>query len=343
MKILIVKTSSLGDIIHTFPVVEYLKKRFPDCRIDWVVENSFAELVRAHPLVSNVICSETKNWRKFTHLSAFKNFLCILRETKYDLLFDFQANMKSGVINLFARSEIKAGFGKRGVSEWPNLLTTDFKWNPSPTVNVREENLGLVRAFFQDREPFETQGVRLTLAPHDAEKVDHILKGVEEKIILICPGSAWPNKQMSLTSLVSFLKKIERKGGFLFLIAWGNEAERKVAVAIQDNFSKNTRVLEKLSLSALQNLMDRVNLVFAMDSLPLHLAGTTSAKTYGVFGPSSALKYSPVGEGKHFYQGSCPYGRSFSRRCPVLRTCKTGACIREIDIEDLFSHFEHLI
>ena len=63
MRILIVKMSSLGDIIHAFPVLQYLKQCHPQCEIDWVVEQPFAELVQAHPLVNRIICIETKKWR----------------------------------------------------------------------------------------------------------------------------------------------------------------------------------------------------------------------------------------------------------------------------------------
>src|SRR5262249_47032910 len=143
-------------------------------------------------------------------------------------------------------------------------------------------------------------------------KVDEVLTKLQDKIILVCPGSAWPNKQMTLDSLVSFMKKIEKKERVSFLIAWGNGEEKILAEQIQENIPERCSVLEKLSLPALQNLMDRVDLVLAMDSLTLHLAGTTSVKTFGVFGPSSAQKYNPLGNGKHFYQGACPYGREFS-------------------------------
>jgi len=64
MRILVVKTSSLGDIIQAFPVLDYLKQCQPSCEIDWVVEHPFAELVSSHPLIHQAIVIETKKWRK---------------------------------------------------------------------------------------------------------------------------------------------------------------------------------------------------------------------------------------------------------------------------------------
>ena len=84
--------------------------------------------------------------------------------------------------------------------------------------------------------------------------------------------------------------------------------------------------------------MAEMDLVLAVDSLTLHLAGTTSTKTFSVFGPSAA-EYQPEGERHQTYQGKCPYGRLFEKRCPVLRTCSTGACTRGIEGKQLFLNF----
>jgi len=82
-----------------------------------------------------------------------------------------------------------------------------------------------------------------------------------------------------------------------------------------------------------------MQLVIAMDSLPLHLAGTTNTKTFSFFGPSSSAKFMPMGEQHHAFQGSCPYGKVIQRRCPIIRTCKTGACLRGISSDTLFDAF----
>jgi heptosyltransferase-1 len=89
LKVLIVKTSSLGDIIHTFPVLQFLHEKHPGVSVDWVVEAPFAELVRAHPLVNQVFPVDTKKWRKAVNLKLLVKFARDLRKTRYDVLFDF--------------------------------------------------------------------------------------------------------------------------------------------------------------------------------------------------------------------------------------------------------------
>src|SRR5690606_33551570 len=105
--------SALGDIITVYPVISYLKQRFPEAEIDWVAEKGFSGLVSSHPDVHRTIPIETKRWRK-NRLSpatwkAVRQTCRELRRERYDLLFDFQGNIKSGIVTRLARANKKIG------------------------------------------------------------------------------------------------------------------------------------------------------------------------------------------------------------------------------------------
>jgi heptosyltransferase-1 len=107
MRILLVKTSSLGDVVHNLPVVTDLARRRPDAVIDWVVEESFAELPRLHPAVGRVIPVAVRRWRRhvlspdtWRQMGDFREYL---RETDYDLVLDTQGLLKSALITRQAR------------------------------------------------------------------------------------------------------------------------------------------------------------------------------------------------------------------------------------------------
>ncbi|NGX47150.1 MAG: Lipopolysaccharide heptosyltransferase 1, partial [Chlamydiae bacterium] len=97
---LIVKTSSIGDVIQSFHLIDYLKKRFPKCQIDWVVEKEIAPLLHAHPELDRILEVDTRLWRKnlLKHQKAISSFRKLLRKKNYDALFDLQGNTKSGFI-----------------------------------------------------------------------------------------------------------------------------------------------------------------------------------------------------------------------------------------------------
>ncbi|MFQ5729084.1 MAG: lipopolysaccharide heptosyltransferase I [Waddliaceae bacterium] len=343
MKILIVKASSLGDIIHTFSVVGYLHQKFPKAQIDWIVESSFADVVEAHPFVNRVYRVETKKWRKGRKWKAFWQVRKELRQNRYDVVFDLQGNFKSGLTTLQTKTKDKVGFGFKTVSEWPNLFVTNVKMNPPKGQNIREDYLYLVQNYFGDNEKYQDGGVRLSLSFEQAKQIQSLLSHpalTNGKKVMVCPGSAWPNKQMTTLALRDFLHKVQEDTNCCYLLVWGNDSERKMAREIHRGFQENSVIVDRLEIAVLQNLMDQLDLVIAMDSLPLHLAGTTSTPTFSIFGPSSAIKYRPIGRHHHSFQGSCPYQKIFEKRCPLLRTCPTGACIRYLTGPEIFTNCE---
>ena len=393
MKILIIKTSSLGDVIQSFPCLQYLRQKFPEAQIDWVVEKGFSELIQGHPAVNRVLCVDTKLWRKGLfkreNRAAMRHFHQALRAVEYDVVFDLQANIKSGLICCLAKAKVKVGFGSSTVHELPNMLFTNRRYNPPKGLNIRSDYLFLAQSYCNDMSGYADAGIRLHLNPEQQDLLHEESKRIQEmpgsKIILetavgpskkvqdieleslvmgaehsqtvkaapitsdygskdcafwpaptavsrimVCPGSAWPNKQMTPEGLKELLQQLRKQRSCSFVFVWGTTQEQHYVQALQEQFADCSLVIKRLPLPVLQNLMATMDLVVAMDSLPLHLAGTTQVPTLSIFGASSAAKYKPEGPQHRSYQGPCPYGRTFEKRCPILRTCPTGACIRQL-------------
>ncbi len=337
MKILIVKTSAIGDVIQTFPVLSYLKRKFPEAKIDWVVEKGIADLVMAHPAINQAIIVDTKKWRKALFHSktwqSIKEACKQLKQTEYDLLFDLQGNSKSALFTLMAKSKKKIGFGFKTAAEVLNCFTTSIRFNVPLEGNIQIQYLRLVQSYFQDFSPFSLDPVRLK---GSQRTFDH-------PTLMVCFGSRWPNKQLGLPTLVQLLKMVELKFPLSFLFIFSSEQEKKEAEYLQGQFPQNSQILGHLTLPELQNVMHEVTAVLSMDSATLHLCGTTSTPSFSLFGPSSALVYNPIGEQHMALQGCCPYGKTFVKRCPLLRSCKTGACIKDLTAQAIFIEFERFL
>lgn len=348
MRILIVKTSALGDIVHCFHIARYLKQCIPEVYIGWVVEKPFSELVRAHPDVDRVYTIESKRWRKkffsrdtWRELGKFRGEL---RDSTYDLLIDFQGNVKSAIVTAMAKATQKIGFDKPYVAERPSTWTTHKRFIPPGNQNIRDDYLFLAQQAIMG--PFvsstEIDPVVLKVTPEQALSNVQFLKGlpdVFEKKMLVFAGAAWKNKQLSENDLAAFLQMCERNMGMGILLAWGSPEEHALANRLSCRLI-NARVIDRLPLPQLQNLMSNCNVVVTMDSLPLHLAGSAQVPTYSFFGPSDGQKYAPQGKIHSYYRGKCPYGVTFTRRCSQLRTCATGKCLREIDVATVFESFK---
>lgn len=333
-KILIIKTSSLGDIVQSFIVLDDLKRRFPNAKIDWALEATFAPIVASHPLVSKTIALDIKG------KSHLWQGLKKLREEKYDLVFDLQANCKSGVITWLAKGKIKVGYSFDSVREWPNILATHKRFSVSRQQNIRLFYLELIEKYFQSSLSREATGVRFNIENEEKQKIQNILQEIPQKPrIMVCPGSKWVNKQLKSETFAQFLQKVEKFCGASFLFIWGSESEKNECQNLAKQLQR-AYTSEKLALPTWQNLMNEVDLVIAVDSSALHLCATTSTPSFSIFGPTSSHIFKPIGE-KHFsLQGTCPYGRTFEKQCPVLRSCPTGACIRDLKAESLFQAFQ---
>lgn len=344
-KYMIVKTSSLGDIVQAFTAVCYLKIKTGG-RIDWVVERRFQDIVKACPFVDRVIPFDSKIWRKNPLnkevWKEVREFIQSLKLKEYDALFDLQGNIKSGMIDFFCRTKYKVGFSKANVSEGLNTFFTNFHTEIAPLQNVRDDMLALVQSYFNDKKPFVLPEITLSATLEEQGKINEILSHTNlqgRKRLCISPFSAWKSKEVDIKEFGTFLSKIQKRFDLSYVFLYGTEEERLKALGLAFQFPTTSVVAERLNPAALQGLMRLADGVIAMDSFPLHLAGTTRTPVFSFFGPSLGIRYAPKGAEKAFVQGTCPYGIKFDRRCPKLRTCETGACLKQLKADPLDAKF----
>lgn len=336
MNILIVKTSAIGDVIQSFDVLEYLKSKFPSSKIDWVVSPNCVDLVAAHPLIRKVICVDVKGVLKNI---SWKQSYQELRKESYDVLFDLQGNVKSGIISFFCKAKHKVGFGFKSVAEWPNLLFTSFHYNISKKINIKDQYVLLLKRYFKDEIPFFPPLRFLNIESCEKEKIDLILEKMGPRDsslkILVCPSSRWKSKMLTKDLLSSFLREIAKKKEVFYLLLWGNEEEKEFAAFLNRVFPENSLVLEKLRLPTLQHLVNRLDFVISVDSFLLHLAASVKIPSFGIFGPTSSSVYMPQTKDSVSYQGKCPFRKRFEKRCSNLRSCRSPGCMEGIKLNDL--------
>lgn len=339
-KILIIKTSSLGDVVQGWKVLSYLRERLPAVQIDWVVERRALALVANHPLIDQPIVMDMRAWRKRPFAretrSCFGSFRKALQKEKYDVVFDLQGNVKSSLILALTQASVKVGF--KDPREGINRLFTHRKYQPPPGINIRDRYLFLVQSFFDDfSQPIESRVLLRRTDDEEGRLQTLVGKLPSAPRFLIFPAAFWPNKEISEQQLISFLEAIAMRYHPHFLFVSGSPAETKRALRLANHFCSS--LIDGLSISELQGLIAQVNLVIAMDSFPLHLAATTQTPTFSLFGATQAAAYAPQGEHHGVFQSPCPYGMRFEMRCPKLRSCPTGSCLKEIDVTALTGVF----
>lgn len=283
MRVLIVKVSSLGDIIHTLPAVTDAHRAHKDLIFDWVVEENFVEVPNWHPAVDTVIPVAIRRWRKNlvkTYLNnEFRDFKQSLQGIHYDLVIDAQGLIKSGIISRLSRG-LTIGLSNRTIRE---PMATLF-YNKVYSVPWTEHAVDRVRQLFS----------RALQYNYDKEVVDYGIdlnriveqnKQEEKKQVVFLHGTTWNTKHWP-EYYWRHLAHIATEAGYDVLIPWGNSGEKQRAEFIARS-NQRIRVLDKQSLTGLAGHILSSSGVIAVDTGLGHLSAALNKPTVSLYGPTN--------------------------------------------------------
>ncbi len=337
MKILIVKVSALGDVVHALPVLAYLHSLSSEIEIDWLVEEGFAPVLAGQPLINEVIPLQTKRWRQlspFKMLRELKLFATQLRQKRYDFVFDLQGNSKSGFFTLISRGCAKYGFDRHQVREWPNLLaTSNHVALGIDDHHVVKRSLAVVRAALPAGNETVLAGP-LAVDPTAHKAIEQQLHQTEinqRRLVVLHYGTTWKTKLWSLDNWQQLAQQLVEQGDLLPVLTWGNDEELKAATAISAATAGQALVWPRGSLPELVALLDHVDLVVGCDTGPIHIAAALGTPTVSLFRVTDASRNAPIGENHRSLQ------TPMSCACCLLKQCdKDEECAASITVADVY-------
>jgi len=292
MKILIIKTSSLGDIIHTLPALTDAAHAIPNIEFDWVAEAGFAEIPAWHNRVNRVIPLEWRRWRKnFPQAwrdGEFKRFYTDLRKNHYDKIIDAQGLLKSAIITRMSKGE-RCGLDFSSARE---TLAAAFYQR---RYSVLFEQHAVVRA----RQLFALAlGYPIPDSTPDYAIAEHFSKQTvslewlsakkitspERPAILFIHGTTRDDKEWPEQHWQALAQQCVQ-AGYNVLLPWGNAREQQRALRIAD-VSAHVYVLPKLNLNDLAQTLLAVKCAVAVDTGIGHLAAALNVPTVSLYGPT---------------------------------------------------------
>jgi heptosyltransferase-1 len=310
-RILIVKTSSLGDVVHNLPVVSDIRRAYANARVDWVVERAFAAIPRLHPGVANVIEVELRRWRRAFWRrdvrEAARDALAAIRREPYDAVIDTQGLMKSAWLAWRARGP---AFGKdwRSARE-PLAFFYDRSFAIPWSLHAVERNrLLAARAL----------GYRVSGAPDfgiDDSLPTRRVDAAQYAVLLHATSASaklWPEARwMELAGIL-------QARGIQCVLPWGNPSERLRSERLAAGISE-ARVPAALSLPEVTSLLAGAHAVIGVDTGLTHLAAALGVPTVGIY-----LATDPAATG--LYGCPCAVNIGDGRTAP-----STGAVITALD------------
>jgi len=277
-RILLVKTSSLGDVIHNLPVVTDILQQHPDAHIDWVVEEAFADIPKLHPAIKQVFTVAVRRWRKqllckktWCEIATFKKQVS---QQPYDLIIDTQGLIKSAVMTTFALGS-KCGMDKHSARE---PLASYFYHKKYPVARnqhavTRNRALAAQACGYQLRDNAPTYGI--------AAKEGVLNVALPPSFVVGLHGTSKDSKLWPTRLWIDLAKQLATQHQSLVL-PWASEAEQQRAQAIASE-ADNVIVLPKLSIAQLACIIEQAWVAVGVDTGLSHLSVALNIPTVAIY------------------------------------------------------------
>ena len=339
-RILVIKLSSLGDIVHALPAVSALRQRFPHSRLSWLVKDVWAPILEGNPDIDEVLAVNVslRNWPAVIRT---------LRSGLFDLVVDFQGLFRTGIFGAITRAKTRVGFARaREGATWfythqvPLSEDTPRSWRLLE-VHAVDRNLAITE-FLGGKS--STPVFHLPQLSADRLAIETLLQGANvqdhEQLIALAPWTrsiikSWPHRRFLdlATELVQWPN--------VRVVLLGGPSDMSAAEAFIMLASRGLiNLVGKLSLRQLPLLLRRMHLLIGNDSAPLHLAAGVGTPVLAIFGPTHPKATGPYPLKNHVVlQTELPCSPCGNRRCVNPNNLE---CLQSISVDEVLREIKKI-
>jgi heptosyltransferase I len=348
-RVLLIKPSALGDVVHTLPVLVKLRARYPRARIDWLITPENAEVVRYHPALSNVVLFArrdfSKRGRRWRAFLSFVDLLKQIRRAKYELVIDMHGQVRSAFFTLISGARARIGFDrpiKRGLTisaEHDLKNVPNHGWRgaregswiaythriPIPTLDVHaiDRYLWIAPLLGLDDNPPD---LTIHLSPEAADRVNRLLEGhgvpASKPLVVLVPGTIWETKHWTIEGFAGVARQFLQDGFAVALAGTRRDQQRcrQIAAAAPGTCDLSG----KTTPADLAALIRRAEVAVTNDSGSMHVAASLGKPMVSVFGPTNPVHIGPYERPESVVRVDLPCSPCNYRRlsqCPFDHAC----------------------
>ncbi len=326
--ILIVKPSALGDIVHSLPFLNSLKKGFPQARIDWVVAHGLHKFLEGHPMIHKLWVIKKDQWKKFGNLKQTISEINGLRQglgsSGYDVAIDLSGLFRSGVITWFSKAEIRLGF-KESDEGSPFFYT--HKIHGSMEIHAIDRYLELARFM-----GCPIDEIAYPFAPYDPTPA--ICASLPQSYVMMSPSAGKPANRWHARKFGELASKLD-----LPVVVISSAAEANIADEVV-SYSKGNAIsiAGKTGLKDLLAVIGQAEYFICNDTGPMHMAAALDVPVFAIFGPANPVRTGP-------YEAHGPSGAIHTiiqkdldcSPCYAQNPCNNYRCMENLSVADVLT------
>lgn len=335
-KILIIRLSAIGDVIHALPVAKAMREGYPDAEISWIVESKAQDLVVDNPNLDNVILLPKEEWKaefkeaKWTALKRAKGFFDELtREYDFDLALDVHGLFKSGLTAYLSGADRIIGPGDCREGSW---LFYDQQVELPPRIHQIDRNLTVAEDVGAVSEEVSFD---IVVTEEERKRIERLFTGLEvnkeQPLVAVNPFTSWSSKDWLPERYASLADRLTGKLG-CEVVFTGGPADREGVDGIMELMAQPAYNLAgETNLKELAEVYNRTDLFIGGDTGPMHLAVAMDTKVIALMGPTTAATHGPYGGQHRVIQPDLDCIECWDRVCD-----RNNECMKEISGAEVF-------
>jgi heptosyltransferase I len=363
-KILLIKLSAVGDVIHTIPVLNKLRRRYPSAQLDWLVTPAIAELLRHNPAITNVIEFAREDWSRPWTPAPFVSYTRLaakLRANAYDLVVDMHGQFRTAVFALATGAPVRIGFDRPRARVWdasPRTFSAEARkhaWQgaregswlaytdhiPVPTLDLhavdRYLSVGPILGFEEGPPDFS-----FPIPPAASANIESLLRRHDiagAPLVVMAPGTIWETKHWGTDKFAEVARHFLQKGFAVALM--GSRRERAICEEVARLAPGSVDVAGETTLTELAALVRRSAISVTNDSGPMHLAVALGRPVVSVFGPTDPIWIGPYGRADAVLRAGVPCSPCLLRQ---LSRCRHDhVCMENVSARAVIERMEHVL
>jgi lipopolysaccharide heptosyltransferase I len=329
-RILIIKLSAIGDILHTLPAVSALRRAYPKAWLAWMVGKAGGSLLRGNPDIDELITVDTHAWRAHWWMGLRHAWYVSrhVRRAGFDLCVDFQGLLKSGLFAYASGAPLRLGFPRQMCREPLSALFTNLH---GPVV---VPDMHIVDQLVELLKPIGVATVERRFTIPFTEADEHFAARVwrelglhsDVPVVVLYPGAAWETKRWGEFNFARLNDALIRRYQVRTLLAWGPGEEQLIQRVVRAT-AYTPAIAPATTLLQLAAVIARCRAFVGGDTGPLHLAAAVGTPTVALFGPSNPRRNGPYGPGHVVLHQKLPCSHCYQR------TCDHWECLPGIEVD----------